>query len=255
MINRKFCILMTAVGLLMAVSLSGCAPVTVSSIPSGAGVYEKDSGKLLGTAPVKVNMIAGGKELVVRKDGYFSQTVAVSPIDPVSITVRLPRRDQVLVLSHPDGADLYVEGVGRVGKTPYRMDYEKPYRVFELRAEGYASRSFTVPEDPEGDIVIDLERDDAVHLVTTPKNAEVFDLQGKRLGGTPLAVPATEARSYEIRKDGYYSRQVSVGPETVSPFVVELEREPHITVYSEPEGAYVIHRGVVLGQTPFRHLV
>ena len=235
--------------------LAGCAPVTVSSVPPGAEVYTKNRNRHLGTTPVKVNMIAMDKELVVRKDGYFSKSVVLSSIDPVSTTVKLKRCDRVLIITEPVGAELHVEGIGRVGVTPYKVDYDQPHRTFIVKAFGYAAQTFTVPEDPESHIIINLEREETINLVTKPKNAEVFDLDANHLGSTPLAIPASEERTYEIRKDGYYSRQITVDGGTENPFVIELEREPVVMVKSEPAGARIEHRGVALGQIPFRHLV
>ncbi|MDF7808693.1 PEGA domain-containing protein [Pontiellaceae bacterium B12219] len=242
-------------GFFLSLSLTGCAPVTLSSEPAGASVYIKDNDHLLGKTPLRVNLVANAKELVVRKSGYFSKTVVVSPIDPESINVQLVKREKVLLLSNPEGAELAVEGVGRVGRTPYRIDYDKPWRTFEVSAPGYASRSFTLPEDPEGDIMVDLNREDTVLVTSNPHNAEVFTASGQPLGTTPLAVPAEETRQLELRKEGYYSKSFEIDKDTSSPFMVEMEREPIVIVYSEPAGAEVVHRGVSLGRTPFRQLV
>jgi hypothetical protein len=242
-------------GFFLSLSLTGCAPVTLSSEPAGASVYIKDNDQLIGKTPLRVNLVANAKELVVRKNGYFSKTVVVSPIDPESINVKLLKRDKVLLLSTPEGAELFVEGVGRVGRTPYRIDYSKPWRTFDVVAPGYANLSFTLPEDPEGDIMIDLNRDDAVLVTSKPLNAEVFTVEGQPLGTTPLAVPAEELRQLELRKDGYYTKAFEIDTDTSSPFMVEMEREPIVIVYSEPAGAEVVHRGVSLGRTPYRQLV
>ncbi|MDF7801936.1 PEGA domain-containing protein [Pontiellaceae bacterium B1224] len=242
-------------GFLLSLMMSGCAPVTLSSEPSGAQVYIKENDQLIGKTPLKVNLMANAKELVVRKNGYFSKTVVISPIDPESINVQLSRRDMVLLLSEPEGAELFVEGVGRVGRTPYRLDYSKPWRTFEVKAMGYAALSFTIPEDPEGNVTIDLQRDDSVLIVSNPKRAEVFTVDGNSLGSTPLAVPTGEKRLLELRKVGYYTKEFEVDLESQSPFMVELEREPVVLVYSEPAGAKVVHRGVTLGVTPYRQLV
>ncbi len=243
-------------GLAMAfTALTGCAPVTLSSKPSGADVFDKKSDKHIGTTPLKVNLVANEQELVVRKDGYFSKTVVLSPIDPKNIEVELNVRDKVLILSTPKGADLYVEGVGRVGRTPYHLDYEKPYRSFLVKAAGYDTQLFTVPEDPEGHVLIDLVRGNTVTVKSDPANASIVSEAGEVLGMTPLAIPATDSHTYIIRKEGYYEQKFSVDEDTESPYTVKLEREPIVIVESEPENAVVVHRGVMLGQTPFRQLV
>jgi len=241
-------------GLLLALGLSGCAPVTVSSIPSNAQVFKKSNDKLIGTTPIKVNLVANEKAVVIRKKGYFSKTVELSPIDPENVEVELMRRDKVLLLSTPDGAELFVDGV-RVGRTPYRVDYKKKFRTFEMRALGYETQTVTVSDDPEGDVIIEMKRDNSVMIVSKPKNAEVFTTDGKALGTTPLAIPASKEQVLELHKEGYYTREFKVDEETESPYLVEMEREPIIIVYSEPAGALVVHRGVTLGVTPFRKLV
>jgi hypothetical protein len=244
-----------AAGIVSFLFLPGCAPVTMKSTPSGAKVYYKGSDELIGTTPLKVNLVVSEKELLVRKSGYFSKTVVVSPIDPVNIDVVLTPRDRVLLISKPEGAELFIEGVGRVGRTPYRIDYSKPYRDFLVRAPGYAEQCFTIPEDPEGDVIVDLSREESVMVESNPKNADVYVAKGKKLGTTPLAIPATEKRYLQLRKEGYYELDFSINEHTPSPYLLKMEREPIVIVESEPTGAIVVHRGVTLGVTPFRQLL
>ena len=255
--NKKLLMnLLAAGGLLAGFLLSGCAPVTVSSTPEGANVYYKNSDKLIGNTPAKVSLFASTREVVIRKAGYFSKTVALSPVGSEQVSVKLKRRKQVLLLSEPAGAELFVEGEeARVGKTPYRVNYDKPYRTFEARLSGYAPKSYTISEDPEGNLTIKLERVPMVTVVSKPKNVAIYDMKNQRLGMTPLAIPALKESQVELRKEGYYPTKVTIGPETASPFVVELGREPSIIVHSEPEGATVMYRGVAMGKTPYRRLV
>ncbi len=247
--------ILMAIGMVAVLGATGCTSVTVTSTPPGAKVYKKQGNQLIGKTPLKVKLVAANKEYVLRKEGYFSKTVVVSPTDSASTSIELQRRQRVLVLTDPPGAELYVKDVGRVGATPYQMDYSKPYRTFEVRMPGYDPKMVTVSDDPEGNVIVELDRGDALLVVSKPKNAEVYDLEGNSVGVTPLSVPASEKQTYEMRKDGYYTVQFKVDEETKSPLVVELKREPIILVQTEPAGAYVVHRGVTLGQTPFRHLV
>ncbi len=254
--NRKTVLkITTAAGLLLALGLTGCAPVTLTSEPSGAYVYEKGrETEALGTTPFHVNLVAADRELVVRKPGYFAKTVVVSPVDPENINVILNRQERVLLLSNPEGAELFVDGK-RVGRTPYRIDYQKPWRVFEVRAPGYAAMEYTIPEYPEGNITVDLERNNSVVITSKPINASVFTEDGTLLGTTPFSVPASDTLALELRKEGYYAKPIQIDEETESPCRIELEREPIVIVYSDPEGADVVHRGVTIGRTPFRQLV
>ncbi|RKX42065.1 MAG: hypothetical protein DRP64_10415 [Verrucomicrobia bacterium] len=249
-------LVMVACGLAGGLFVSGCAPVTVSSMPPDANVYYKKGDKLIGPAPARVMLYANSREVVVRKAGYFSQSVVLSPVGSETVSVELRRRKKVFLVSHPSGAELYVKGQEKkVGKTPFLLDYNQSHRVFAVRALGYSTQIITIPEDPEGNITVDLEREPTVTVVSKPKNVEIYTKAGRRLGVTPLAVPASKEGMLELRKEGYYSQEVSVGPETESPYVVELDREPVIIVYSEPKNATVVHRGVILGRTPYRRLV
>ena len=255
--NRKMLQVLLTTGLLVAgFMVSGCASVTVSSTPDGANVYYKDSDKLIGSTPAKITLYANSKEVVVRKDGYFSQTVELSPIDPMNVSIELRHRDKVLLLSEPAGAEVYVEGLeDKLGKTPFHLNYDKSHRTFRVHSPGYVSQTITIPEDPEGNVSVELVREPTVLVISKPKNVDIYTKADVKLGVTPMALPAIEDRIFELRKEGYYSKDVAVGPETASPYTIELEREPIIIVYSEPEDAIIVHRGVQLGKTPYRHLV
>ena len=233
--------------------LSGCAPVTLDSVPEGAAVYNKKSDKKIGETPAKITLYANSRKVLLRKEGYLPKTVLLSPVGSDHITVELQKKGKLLVLSHPNGAELYVDGK-MVGRTPFRFD-DKPYETYELRAPGYNPSKLEIPSDPEGNLVVNLQREPAVRVESKPKNVEVFDGDGMRLGVTPISIPATTGRKLELCKEGYYSKEVTIGKDTESPFVVELKREPVVIVYSEPQNAIVVSRGVTLGKTPFRHLV
>lgn len=241
-----------AIGFLMA----GCAPVTVTSLPQGANVYLKGSDRLVGQAPVTVNLFAADKDVIVRKHGYFSKTVHLSPLDPESVLVVLEPRENVLLLSNPERAEVFVKGEKTaLGFTPYEIDYGKPYRTFELRAGGYESETVTVPEEPEDNITVELERKPYITIESRPKRVNIFNAEGAPLGMTPVKVTVLEEMELEARKDGYYSKKFNVDSASEGDFIVELEREPVILIYSEPEDAIVYQRGVVVGRTPYRKLV
>ncbi len=253
--QRGFLNLLTALALAVAFSLTGCAPITVSSVPANASIYYKDSDKRIGTTPAKVNLFANSKEVVVRKDGYFSKSLWLSTLDPKNITVELNRRTKVMLLSLPSGAELYAKGESeKIGNTPYQFNYDKPYREFEIRALGYETKVFTLPEDPEGNVVVELVREPSIVLMTKPVHVNVMDKYGQKMGTTPMAVPAEKNVTLTLSQAGYYPMEITLGPEQESPLKLELEREPILMIQSEPENAIVKHRGVVLGKTPYQIL-
>ncbi|MEN7972585.1 MAG: PEGA domain-containing protein [Verrucomicrobiota bacterium] len=249
-------LLMGMVGLGVGLLVFGCASVMVTSTPEEAKVYLKETGELIGTTPAKVMLYANTQEVVVRKGGYFSKTVPLSPVGSAEVAVKLNPRGKVYLLSKPSGADVYLEGEKkRVGSTPYEVNYNSSNRTFVVLNPSYKERTVTISDDPEGNVMVELERQPTLLVESNPKNVTIYDNVGRRLGVTPLAVPAYEGAEIEFRKEGYHSRRVSVGPDTPAPYMVKLEREPIIIIYSEPEGAIVVHRGVTMGRTPYRRLV
>lgn len=242
-------------GLAMIFAFLGCAPVTISSVPPDAQVYCKGGDKLIGTTPVEVRMAVADKEVVVRKAGYFPKTVTLSTVDSENVEVRLMRRGKVLLLSKPKNVNLFVDGFGLVGSTPYMLDYDKPYRTFEVKTPGYAMQSFTIPESPTGNVIIDLDRYEMIAVISDPEGAKVFNAAGENIGETPLAIPFIDDQVYELRESGYYNLEFSVDKKTGSSLSLEMKKEPIVIISSDPEGAIVVDRGVVLGRTPYRHLV
>lgn len=247
--------LMAASSLAVVFSLTGCAPVTVSSVPPDAQVYHKNGNRQIGVTPVKVNIYASSRKVIVRKNGYFSKTVVLSTLDPENVEVALKRRSTVFLTSKPTGAGLYVRGKKeKVGSTPFKIDFRKSYRKLEVRSFGYVSQVIDI-SDPEGNIEIELVREPAVMLSSNPKHSSVFNKSGRKIGTTPMNIPVAKKKAVELRKVGYFSKKVTVGPKSKSPVIVELARDPVVIVQSDPEGAIVMHRGVALGKTPYRLLL
>lgn len=137
-------------------SFTGCASTTLTTTPEQAEVYSKKSGKLIGTTPMKVRMLGRDRKLVVRKDGFFSRSIKLSTIAPKLVDIPLDHRRTQLLISSPRGARVFAEGE-LVGFTPYRIDYGKPCREYELHAPGYFPETVIIPENPAGNVVATLK--------------------------------------------------------------------------------------------------
>ena len=106
--------------------LSGCAPVTVSSTPDGANVYYKNSDKLVGSTPAKVMLYANSREVVVRKDGYFSKTVLLSPVGKENIDLTLTTVLSLFQTAFEKGQGYQAQSAATLPSYPARIAIRPP---------------------------------------------------------------------------------------------------------------------------------
>ncbi|MCF7849066.1 MAG: PEGA domain-containing protein [Kiritimatiellales bacterium] len=230
----------------------GCAPVTISSTPAGAEVYDKGTGELVGETPTKVNIYHSGRKVLVKKPGYFAKTVDVKSNSPKSVSVDMTPMDRLILTSQPSGAEIYVPGQDRpVGRTPFELSQTGV--SYELRLSGYKNKMVSVPSDPERNVRVELQREPTVMLSSKPGGAMVSQ-SGKFLGETPLAVEAAGTVALDIRKAGYNAKKITLGPKSAAQTTVVLDREPSVIIYSKPANAVVSLNGRVVGKTPFSYL-
>ena len=94
--------------LTLILTICGCAPVTVDTVPTGAAVYSADGQTQIGTTPYDTSIFVNGKDYTVRKEKYFDEPVKLEFDAPRNVAVNL-RAIPVLVYSKPD-ADIYPAG-------------------------------------------------------------------------------------------------------------------------------------------------
>jgi hypothetical protein len=182
-------------------------------------------------------------------------------LDKGDFVFALPRKPsarlgRIFINSHPDGADITIDGERTKQVTPseilplaegdHRIDVRKGHLVgrttVNIKADEITRTE--VPLEPgKGNIV----------LVSTPPQADVL-VDGRQIGNTPL--PITDAPAgplaFEMRKSGYLNRKGSVNiiPDSAQTLTVKLFPPASLYVLSTPPGADVELDGRAVGKTP-----
>ena len=193
--------------------------VTTATQPAGAEIFIDD--EEVGTTPATVPVMAGKRQIVLRKDGYkpWKRELRVEAGVPIEIEpVELVEADGLLtVLSSPPGASVSVDGRYR-GTTPVEVELApgRDYEVIAAKA-GYSTvnRKVRMASRSGRTLRVDLEaRIGILRVVAEPPDAELF-VDGKSRGAAnqELSLPARPHR-IEIRKDG------------LAPFITEVSPQP-----------------------------
>jgi len=197
------------------------ANVQVSSTPPGALVFSNQ--QLLGTTPLKAELLAGKHQLLVKLEGHKSwqQTLRVSAgqaltLPPVELS---PADGLVEVSSNPSGASVTVDGQYQ-GQTPLSISLApaQTYR-FTLFKDGFEAqhRSFMVDRASTGEkpqtlaVTLGASLGDII-IQATPRDALLY-VDGRLMGraNRQLTLPARQ-HTISIRKDGYANHDTQIIP-------------------------------------------
>lgn len=204
----------------LAVTLApGWGDVTLATVPADAEIYVDD--EPMGNTPAVVPIMAGVRQLVIRKDGYkpWKRELVVAAGVPETIPeVALTQADGLLtVVSTPVGAAVSVDGRYR-GTTPVEVELA-PGRSYEVIASkaGFGTVSQRVQlESRRGKTIrLTLEARVGILRVTAdPPDAELFvDGESRGVANQELSLPA-RPHEIEVRKEGY------------APYVTEISPQP-----------------------------
>ena len=195
------------------------AEITVSSEPDGAEVVSDD--EVLGVTPATIELVAGTRELLLRKPGYRTERRALGVVAGQAETlptIQLEESGAILqVTSKPSGAAVTVGGEF-AGNTPVEIEVAKgaSYRV-QLSKAGYTTATRTVPveESVEIPVSVDLAAQTGVLTIAAEPSDAVLYVNGREMGAASqelelIAVP----QRLEIRKAGFeaWSREVTPKP-------------------------------------------
>jgi hypothetical protein len=228
-----------ALGLILA----GCAPVTIDSVPSGATVYDAD-GDRVGTTPYATNVVINSRAFTVRKDRYFEQNVTIGPDSAETVKVTL--NPQPVILYSKPVAEIIDADEKQIGKTPTQIPVGKTAAEYTLKADKYYDQTVSLSVDSDQPTIVELARRPIVNLTADPAGAAIYE-NGKKIGTAPVEQEITSARTFEVRKDGYFTKSVTI--KDAPPYTVhtELEAFPEITVQATPSGADIYHDGKKAG--------
>ena len=234
----------------LVVSICGCAPVTIQTLPEDAAVYPKGGSDEIGSTPYKTRVFFSDREFELRKEGFYDENVLIDDTTPPEITVDL-RPLPVLVRSEP-AADIYeLDGVAPIGITPLEVAVKLEPRTCILMAKDHFDKKITIGLETESPMVVELERRPIVTLTTIPAGVDIYENE-RHLGTSTLREEINTPRQFELRKEGYYSKTLNLTSASPAEMSVELTPLPIITIETEPEGAavYLLGSDTSLGDAP-----
>ena len=171
----------------------------------------------------------------------------------ITLTVSgwIPFTAPVTIHSTPEGAPVYKAGSDiQIGTTPYKTFVFIWDRDYEVRMDKFYTEPVLLDCHSPKDIYVTLRPTPV--LVYTKPSAELYNAEsGERVGDTPMDVTVfTEDRNYVIKKDDYYSQDVTIGLETKNPQVIELKHRPLITINCAQDNVEIYENGSFLSKAP-----
>ncbi len=197
-------------------------------------IYDRVAGERIGTTPVRLNVEAGSA-LEYRLPGYKSKFDLISRNAAHRIEIVLEPLTRVM-LTGPAGTQVYrAGGVESIGAVPYIVEIDGD-ATYELKKEGYYDKQISVYPGAPSRINADLEEIPYKTIVTDPPGAEVYRLGGlEKLGDAPYKTIIDSERVFEIKKEGYQSSIIGMGPSSPAQLNVPL----NATQRDDPDAAAI----------------
>jgi len=193
------------------------ASFEINSKPSEATVLIGE--KIIGTTPLKVDILEGEKKLSLEKSGYknWAKKIKIKPNQPIDMgTISLSKNDGFLKLtSIPEKVTILLNNDFK-GQTPLtlRVSPDKNH-VLKFQKKGYRllEREIVVESDASEGFLAELIPELAqVYFSTTPKDAELL-VNGESRGlATQLLQLPTFEHEVTIRRKGYATYQTKITP-------------------------------------------
>lgn len=197
-------------------------------------IYDRVAGERIGVTPVRLNVEAGS-DLEYRLKGYRPKYALISRNAPYQIEIELEPLTRVTITG-PEGAEVYrAGGIERLGEVPYRVKVDGD-ALFEVKKEGCYERSVAVSPSSPSRLNVTLEPIPYKTIVTDPPGADVYRLGGlEKLGTAPFTTVVKNERVFEIRKKGYRSSVIGLGPGSPKQLKVPLNPVPR----DDPDAAAI----------------
>lgn len=188
-------------------------------------IYDPVAGEKVGITPVRLRVEAGST-LEYRLAGHAAGHGLISRNAPHRIDIKLKPIAEV-ELCGPVGALVYRAGDSEsIGMVPHTVRVDRT-EVFEVRMQGYYDRAVTVAPGSPRRINVELERIPRKTIVSDPPGGEVYRLGAlEKLGIAPLTILVEDESVFEIRKEGYKTCIIGVGPSSPEQLSVTLTPVP-----------------------------
>lgn len=184
-------------------------------------IYDRAAGVQIGSTPVSLRVRAG-TALEYRLEGYEPAFNIVSRNAPRRIVIQMQALTTV-TLEGPEGAEVYrAGGLEKIGTLPFRVQ-TRGNALFDIKKEGYYDHSVAVAPDTPSTLTIELKKIPYKTIETNPPGADVYRLGGlEKLGTAPFKTIVEDERVFEIKKKGYRSTMIGMGPTSSSTLSVPL---------------------------------
>ncbi len=159
----------------------------------------------------------------------------------------------VTINTVPAGATVYsADGKNQLGTTPFDTRVVVREKGFSIRKDRYFEEA--VKLDFASARTIDLKLRPVPVLVYSKPSAKIYQTGSENpIGGTPMKVTVYDKeRNYTLKAADYFDKDITVGPETADPLVVELTRRPFVTLSAVPAGVEIYENGKLIGAAPVR---
>lgn len=147
--------------LLIHIELEALTVVTLTAEP-GTQVYRAGGVERIGEVPFTVE-VGSSTLFELKKDGYYSSTIAVAPGSSRKLAVELKKIPYKTIVTEPTGAGIYrLGGAEKLGVSPYTTIVNSE-RVFEIKKSGYKPEVIGIGSDSPTRLTVPLSaapRDD-----------------------------------------------------------------------------------------------
>jgi hypothetical protein len=240
---KKYAGLSILLGLVLV--LCSCAPVTINSSPEDAEVYDASGQTRLGATPFNTAVAYSDRQYIIRKEGYFDQAVLLNYKTEKKVNVSL-QSVPVELTSEPVAKIYQSDNDTPIGQTPAKIPVLSSSRTYTLKADGYYDREISISADTVNPLAITLDRRPIVTLSAKPAGAEIYE-NGKKVGTGSITEEILNPRTFELRKDGYFSKTVTLKGAPPYEVSAELKAFPVITVSATPATAQILRSGKTIG--------
>ncbi len=184
-------------------------------------IYDRVAGERIGITPIRLNLEAGSA-LEYRMAGFKPKYDLISRNAPLRINIELEPLTRV-TFTGPAGASIYrAGGIEKIGDVPVTLEVTGD-TLYEIKKEGYYERTVALAPGSPSRMNVELEKIPYKTIVTEPTGAEVYRLGGhEKLGLTPYTTVIKEERVFEIKKEGYRTSLIGMGPTSAENLNVSL---------------------------------
>lgn len=208
--------------------------IRFSSEQGPVEIYDRVAGERIGVAPVELKLEAGSA-LEYRLEGHTSEFALISRNAPHNMVIELEPLKRVTIVG-PEGAALYrAGGVEQLGKLPLTIEVDGTM-IYEIHKDGFHVKSVGVSKTSPDRLRVEMKAIPRKTIVTQPEGGEVWRLGGlEKLGDTPYETTVEGERVFEIRKKGYKTSTIGLGPDSPRQTLVPMNVIPR----DDPDAAAI----------------